>query len=196
MRPTVKKALSAAVLVLAATTMLSGCIVCVDEWWCDEHRSRPATLHVYVYDYFTGAPIPWAVVELYESDWWSWDYVGSWQVNHAGYVWLRAGRLDYDGHGGAESEDFRVVVYASGYYSEDYEIELSYYYPSETLRFYLAPIYGQARVEPGDVDIKVQIDGPAELNEPPEGERPSGRVIVGGSEDRVDESEGGVGESQ
>lgn len=177
MKPKAMRVLSAAVLVLAAATALSGCIVCVDGSWCDGHHSRPATLHVYVYDYFTGAPIPWAVVELYESDWWSWDYIGSWHVNSAGYVQLRAGSLYYDDHGGAEQENYRVVVHASGYFSEDYEIELSYYYPSETLSFYLAPFYGREQVDPGKTetdqptpDATAEQDGPV---------RSTGKVIVG-----------------
>jgi hypothetical protein len=141
MKPIARRTLTVLALVLTVS-LLSGCIVRIEDIWCDDHVRR-ATLHVYVRDYYSGAPIDWARVKLYERDWWSWDHVGTWRVNDYGYVVVRDGYLSCDGCGGPEEEDFLVVVTASGYYSEEYEIELSYYYPSETLTFYLVPWYGR-----------------------------------------------------
>jgi hypothetical protein len=164
MKPTARTTLSALALLLTAS-LLSGCIVHVEDIWCESHARR-ATLYVYVKDYYSGAPIHWAMVELYESDWWSWDYIGTWEVNDYGYVVVRDGYLGYDGCSGPEEKDFLIVVNASGYYSNDYEIELSYYYPSETLTFYLMPYYGReagedsedAEKRAGRVDVGSETD--------------------------------------
>ncbi len=138
-----------------------------------------ATLHVYARDYYTGMPIPWAEVELYERDWWDWDYQGSWSVNSAGYAAIRCGYLYHDGCGGSEEEDFRVVVYAPGYRSERYDIELSYYYPSEMLTFYLVSC---AAREDGDAESGSRRDAAGlEAADSPETARPTGKVVVGSS---------------
>ena len=170
MRAIAKKFWVAAIL-LVIPLFVSGCICGPGWWWGDHHHPRMAAFHVYVYDYYTCAPISWAVVEVYEEDWWSWDYVGAWPVNPAGYAAAHAGYLYQDGCGGCEEKDFRIGVGASGYFSEWIEIELDYWRPSETLYFYLLPWYGPAGrpVEEGDV-------APPEL---PVGERPPDRVMVG-----------------
>ena len=182
MRPTAGRFAIAGALLLAVPLLLSGCIVCVDDVFCDSHPSRMATLHVYARDYFTGVPIPWAQVTLYESDWWTWDCLGTWPVNQAGYVTLHCGYLDADGCGGGEEEDFRVVVHAPGYCSERYDIELSYYYPSEVLTFYLVPFGAREDVgaEPGS--FKAGTGDGTEENL--ESMMPAGKVVVGEPGDR------------
>ena len=180
MRPTakvsLKRFLTAGVLLLTIPVMLSGCIVCIEDPYCGP-PPRMATLQVYALDYYTGRPIPWAEVELYERDWWSWNYQGAWPVNPAGYASIRCGCLYYDGYGGSEEEDFRVAVYARGYYYEYYDIGLSYYYPSEILTFYLVPC---AAREAGDAESGPQR-GAAGLEDAgsPETARPAGKVVVG-----------------
>jgi hypothetical protein len=176
MRPVAKRFLTASVLFLIVPVLLSGCIVCIDDVFNDNRPPRMATLHVYARDYFTGTPIPWAQVELYESDWWSWDYRGTWPMNQAGYVDVRCGYMYYDGRGGPEEEDFRVIVYAPGYSSEGYDIELSYYYPSEMLTFYLMPYMGR---EAEDTGSGAEIDGGALKGA--DAAQSRGRVVVGES---------------
>jgi hypothetical protein len=181
MRPTARVSLrrffTAGVLLVSMAVMFSGCIICIEDPFCDGRRPRMATLHVYALDYYTGRPIPWAEVELHEMNWWSWDYQGTWQVNSAGYAAIRCGYFYPDGCGGSEEEDFRVTVYASGYHSERYEIELSYYYPSETLTFYLAPY---AAREDGDAESDSRRQ-PAVLGGAvtPTTGQPVGKVVVG-----------------
>ncbi len=178
-RVSLRRFLTAGILLLTMLTMLSGCIVCIQEPYCDTRPPRMATLHVYALDYYTGMPIPWADVELYVRDWWSWDYRGVWPVNSAGYTAIQGGYLYYDGCGGGEERDFRVVVYARGYSSEHYDIELSYYYPSEMLTFYLAP-YAAREAGEADPGLRREAGG----LEPPgtlETERPKGKVVVGSS---------------
>ncbi len=188
MRHTATRLVVTTAVIVAATLLLSGCIVCVDDIFCDSRPPRTATLHVYALDYYTGVPIPWAVVEVYERGWWSWNCLGTWHVNQAGYVRVHAGTLSYDGCDGAESERFKIVVYASGYYSERYEIELSYYYPTETLSFYLVPAYarasGEAEGEALGPSTRFGLPG-AEDASP---DRARGRVVVGEPESARDES--------
>lgn len=141
MKRTAKRVFVAGLLVVVPLLM-SGCIVWDDCWWCDQHRPpQPAGIRAYVYDYYTGAPIPWGAVEIYEEDWWDWDYVGTWGVGPYGYVVATVGYLTYDDFGGGERRDYRVEAYAEGYYSEWVDITLSYYDPYETIYFYLAPWY-------------------------------------------------------
>ncbi len=169
MRPNAGRFALTAVLFLVLV-LVSGCIF-VPSWWNDHGRApRMAVLHVHVYDYYTYAPISWAVVELYEESWWSWDYRGSWHVNPAGYVAAHGGYLYDDGRGGPEERDFGVEVSAGGYYPEWYEIELDYWYPAETLSFYMVPWDGCS-------DCGKPVEG-----EPPEihdHDLPAGRVRVG-----------------
>ncbi|MBN2565849.1 MAG: hypothetical protein JXB46_09065, partial [Candidatus Eisenbacteria bacterium] len=82
-----------AVMLLLVAALLSGCIVCIDDIGCCDRNPRQATLYVYVRDYYSGASISWAYVELYESDWWSWDHVGTWDVDRYGYARVRDGYL-------------------------------------------------------------------------------------------------------
>jgi hypothetical protein len=154
MRPFAKRVLVVGVL-LIVPILLSGCIVCIDDVFNDNRPPRMATLSVYALDYYSGMPIPWAEVELYESHWWTWDYQGTWPVGPSGHTYLRCGYLYPEGCGGKEEETYRVVVYASGYEVERFDIELSYYYPSETLSFYLLPRSGREAVdvEPGTLGI-------------------------------------------
>ncbi len=132
-----------AALIVIVPFVLSGCIVWDDCWWCDStHRPpRMASFRAYVYDYRTGAPIPWAAVEVYEEEWWSWDYIGTWGVGPYGYVTANLGYVYYDGCGGCEDREFRIEAYAEGYYSEWVDIRVSYYDSHETIYFYLAPWY-------------------------------------------------------
>jgi len=168
--------ISLAVALLAIVICSSGCIVWCGWPWCEHANPRMAVLHVYVSDYYTGYAIPWATVELYETDWWDDDFLGSRQVDGGGYAQLYGGYLYPDGRGGDEERDFLVRVYASGYCWESYEIELDYYYPSETLHFYLVPCF--MRGEGGDEEaIEVPID-----------ERPPDRIRVG-EEARPDQPE-------
>jgi hypothetical protein len=155
MRPKAKRVVTAVAMLLIVSVLLSGCIVCVDDVFCDDRPPRMATLTVYALDYYSGAPIPWAHVELYESHWWTWDYLGTWPVGPGGYARLHCGYLYHDGCGGQEEEDYRVVVYASGYHSERFDIELSYYYPAETLYYYLYPSYAR---EVGETDPGTAIE--------------------------------------
>ena len=183
MRPTARvstrRFLTAGVLLLTIPVMFSGCIVCIEGPFCYDRPPRMAMLHVYAVDYYTGMPIPWAEVVLYESDWWDWNYQGSWPVNSAGYAAINCGYLYYDGYGGSEEEDFRVVVYAPGYCSERYDIELSYHYPSEVLTFYLARC---AAREGGDAESGSRRDAAGlEAEDSPETARPAGKVVVGSS---------------
>ena len=110
MRPIAKRYWTAGVLLILVPVVLSGCIVCVDDIFCDNRPPQMATLHVYALDYYTGMPITWAHVEVSESDWWSWDYIGTWPVGPSGYANIRCGYLYPDGCGGHEEEDYRVVV--------------------------------------------------------------------------------------
>ena len=182
MRPRAKRFLIAGVLLLTVSVMLSGCIVCVEDTCHDGRPPRMATLQVYALDYYTGTPIPWAQVELYESDWWTWDYEGTWSVGPSGYVVIPCGYMYPDGCSGQSEEDYRVVVYASGYHTERYDIELSYYYPSEVLSFYLMPYYARDAGEgaPGTEDGSGL--GGAEAPEPTE---VRGKVVVGEPEEAV-----------
>jgi hypothetical protein len=132
------KAVLLAALVASAAAVLSGCIIWERPWW-DQYPPRPATFYVYVYDYYSGMPVPWGEVELYQEDWWSWDYVGSWPVGPYGYTVVTGGFIGYDGCGTCLDESFRLVAFAQGYYTESVEISLSYYDASRTVRFYLAP---------------------------------------------------------
>lgn len=166
MRQTARKLVTATVLLLVPA-LLGGCIVCVEDNFCDNRPPRMATLDVYVLDYYSGFPVSWATVELRERDWWSWDYLGSWPTNPAGYARLYGGYLYNDGCGGDDEEDFKVVVRASGYHYEEYEIELSYYYPHETLTFYLLPWLPRD----GAPDDDARSDVPEDL--------PAGKVVVG-----------------
>ncbi len=137
MRPNARVAALAAVL-LTVVLLGSGCIV-VPVWWNDHYDRAPrvSVIHVHVYDYYTYAPISWAVVELYEQSWWDWDYVGSWHVNPGGYTAVQGGYL-YE-EGGPNDRDLGIKVYASGYYTEWFELSLDYWYPAETVSFYLVP---------------------------------------------------------
>ena len=182
MKPTTRKAMLAAVL-LTAWVMASGCVVwpC---WWCDRDRApRMAVVYVHVYDYYTCAPIPWATVALYEEGWWDWDYCGSWSVGATGYTAVPVGYVYYDGPGPDERE-IGLRVSAGGYYSEWYEVELDYWYPTETLHFYLLP--WAYRDGGGDPDSSAGGDelgrADPEASAPPdlpEGDRPPDRVLVG-----------------
>jgi hypothetical protein len=164
MKPIARITLAAIALALVAS-LLSGCIINIEDIGCGD-RVRRATLYVYVRDYYSGAPIRCARVELYERGWWSWDYIDSWGVNDYGYAAVRGGYLSYDTCGGYEEERYLVVVSAPGYCTTEYEIELSYYYPSETLTFYLVPWYGRegGKVpasggnEAGRVDVGTESD--------------------------------------
>lgn len=186
MRPTARVSLrrffTAGVLLVAVPMMFSGCIVCIEDLFCDSRQPRMATLHVYVLDYYSGMPIPWAEVELRESDWWSWDYQGTWHVNSSGYAAIRCGYLYPDGCGGSEEEDYRVIVYAPGYSSERYDIELSYYYPSEVLTFYLAPYGAREDGDAGSRRQSADLDGVVA----PETRQSAGKVVVGSLEQAED----------
>ncbi len=119
MRPVAKRFLKIGVLFLVVPALLSGCIVCVDDVFCDNRPPRMATLHVYARDYFTGTPIPWARVELYESDWWSWDYQGTWPMSQAGYVGVPCGymylrRTRGPGGRGLQSHSLRPRLFDRG----------------------------------------------------------------------------------
>jgi hypothetical protein len=124
-------------LTASLPALLSGCIVWEEPWW-QQYPPRAATFYVYVHDYYSGVPIPWAGVELYEEGWWSWDYAGTWPVSPYGYAVVTGGYLDYDG-GGYDEEAFRVVAFAEGYYTESCQVSVSYYDPVRTIHFYLAP---------------------------------------------------------
>jgi hypothetical protein len=168
MRPIALVSLAALVLVAVALSV-TGCIVSPDWWWDDHYPPRAAAFQVTVYDYWTYMPIPWAVVELYEEDWWSWDYRGSWPVNPGGAVTVRGGYLYCDG-GGPEETEYRLVARANGYSSESVEIGLDYYHPWESVYFYLVPWNGREGV-PGA--------GEETAAEPPLDKRPPDRVRVG-----------------
>lgn len=192
MRPNAKRLFAAGTLLLVVATLLSGCIVCVDDPHCGDYPPKMATLYVYALDYYTGHPIHWAQVELYEFDWWNWEYLGTWSVNDAGYARLRCGYLYYDGHGG-EEEDYRVVVYAAGYCPEAYDIGLSYYYPRETLTFYLVPCGARASVD-GEGESSIEA-GESDGTVGPDVESSGGRVVVGGDGEEAADGEGGNAES-
>ncbi len=130
-------------IVIVVPLLLSGCIVCPWCWDYDDQPPRMAMISVTVSDYYTGTPVTWAAADLYEADWWEWDYVGTWPVNPYGHTTLYGGYLYDDGDGGPEDEDFRVVVHASGYETLSYTIELEYRHPAETLHFYLMPYYAR-----------------------------------------------------
>ena len=83
---------------------------------------------------------------------------------------------------GQSEEDYRVVVYASGYHTERYTIELSYYYPSEVLSFYLMPYYARDAGEAAPGTEDGSGIGGAEAPEPTE---VRGKVVVGESEEAV-----------
>jgi len=179
-RVSLRRFLAAGIFLLIIPVMLSGCIVCIQDPYHNAPPPRVATLHVYALDYYTGIPIPWADVELYVRDWWNWDYRGAWPVSPAGYAVVPGGYLYYDRHGGGEYRDFRVVVYARGYCSESYDIELSYQYPSEILTFYLAPCGAR---EAGDADPGARRQaGGLEPGDTLETERPAGKVVVGSTD--------------
>jgi hypothetical protein len=168
----IAKRFRVAAILLATPLFVSGCICGPGCWWWDDQPSpRRATFHVYVYDYYSYEPLPWAVVELYEDDAWDWDYLGAWPVNHAGYAVARGGYLYHDGCGGHEERNYRVLVEASGYQTEWIEIGLDYWYPSETLYFYLVPWYGR--------DGEPQKEAGEEPWDLPLDERPPDRVMVG-----------------
>lgn len=179
MRRNASKVGLAAVLFLVML-LASGCIV-MPVWWNDYHRTpRMAVVHVHVYDYYTFAPVSWAQVELYEESWWNWDYRGTWQVNSAGYTAVQGGYLYDDGDGGPEDRDFGMEVYAAGYYTEWFEIELDYWYPAETVSFYLVPWSDCG-------DCVEPLEGePPEL---PERDLPADRIRVG---EQDEESAGGI----
>lgn len=180
-----RRFLTAGIFLLIIPMIFSGCIICIEGPFWDNPPPRTATLHVYALDYYTGRPIPWAEVEVYKRDWWSWDYQGTWSVNSAGYTSIRCGYLYSDGCGGGDEEDFRVVVHASGYYSERYDIELSYYYPSETLTFYLAPCAARENgdAEAGSLRQSPGTDGAIT----PDTDQPAGKVVVGTADQVGDE---------
>lgn len=166
MNPTAKKSILAAALILASL-IVSGCVVSPC-WWCDrEGAPRMAVVYVYVYDYYTCAPIPWATVDLFEEGWWDWNYCGSWAVSPYGYAVVQGGYLYYEG---PDERDLGLRVSAGGYYSEWYEVELDYWYPTETLHFYLLPRLYRDGGEETDVG-----DG----EDLPESARPEDRVMVG-----------------
>lgn len=146
MRVIGKAALVAGALVLLPM-LLGGCVVWEEPWW-HHYPPRAATFYLYVYDYYSGVPIPWAAVELYQEDWWSWDYIGTWPMSPYGYAVATGGYIEYDGCGGCE-EDFRLIAYASGYYTESCEVSVDYMSPSRTVRFYLAP-WPLAKERPGE----------------------------------------------
>jgi len=164
MRSKAKK-LGVVLLMLAVPLLLSGCI-CWPCWWDDAPPHR-AMIHVYVYDYYSGMPISWAVAELYEDDFWCWDYVGSWPTDPGGHAMLYGGYLEHDGCAGCDSETYRIVVSASGYYVESCEFRLDYYHPTESIYFYLLPCYCRDGADDG------------EAPDLPETERPDGRVLIG-----------------
>ena len=170
MRPTARVSL-AALMLLVALLFSSGCIVQPGWWWDDGYPPREAAFQVYVCNYWTAAPIQWAVVELYEADWWSWDYRGSWPVNPGGCATVDAGYLYCDGCGGSEEREYRLVVRADGYCSEAVDIELNYYHPWESVYFYLVPWYAGSG-EPGA--------GGEPAQEPPAEKRPPDRIAIGG----------------
>jgi hypothetical protein len=170
MKAIAKRFLVTAVL-LTVPLFVSGCIVSPDWWWEEHHQPRRTTFYVYVYDYYTYAPVPWAVVEVYEEGRWGWDYLGAWPVNRAGYVAAHGGYLHADGCGGCEEGHYRVLVDASGYQREWIDIELDYWHPAETLYFYLLPRYGRDAGTIGGSDT----DPP----EAPLDERPPDRVMIG-----------------
>lgn len=191
MRPNAKATALAAVLILVLLVG-SGCIV-VPVWWNDHYNRAPrmSVVHVHVYDYYTYAPISWAVVELYEESWWSWNYLGSWHVGPTGYVSASGGYLYDDGDGGPEDKNFGIEVYADGYYPEWFELDLDYWYPTETVSFYLVPWYGCG-------DCWRPIEGQAP--ELPEWDLPDGRVRVGehdgvGASDLEPDGEAEAGDS-
>jgi hypothetical protein len=180
MRATARRVCVAAILLIVALSV-SGCI-CGPGWWrCARHHPRRAALHVHVYDYYTFAPIHWAVVDLYQDSWSGWDYIGTWPVNRSGYTTVYGGHLHHDGCCGVEERDFLVEVHASGYYSEAFEIELSYRHPSETLYFYLVPWDWR--------EGRSVVDEEGEPPELPVDERPPDRVQVGEPKQRAPEQE-------
>jgi len=180
MRPSVKRLVSVGALLLLVPMLMSGCIVCIEDD-CHNRPPRMAMLYVYAVDYYTGMPLPWAEVEVYERDWWSWDYQGTWPVNQGGYASIRCGYLYDDGCGGREEEDFRVIVYAPGYCSEGYDIELSYWDPAATLTFYLMPCYARSDGDSGE-SVEPGERSQEEINALAPGETP-GRVEVGSGND-------------
>jgi hypothetical protein len=133
------------------------------------------------------------VVELHEEHWFTWTYLGSWHVDPHGYTRLEGGLLYWDGYGGPEDEDYKVCVYAEGYFAETYVIELSYRYPSEVLYFYLYPRHGM-RENPEGTQLEAGEDMDAD---PGSGGR--GSIVVGsprheGTSDN--DVERGVGDSE
>lgn len=146
MKTIAKRALLVCV-VAALPALLSGCIVWEEPWW-QSYPPRVATFYVYVYDYYSGVPIPWAAVELYEEDWWSWDYVGTWPMSPHGYTVITDGYLTYD-DGGYDEESFLLRAFADGYYTESCQLSVSYYDPIRTVYFYLAP-WPHAKEHPGE----------------------------------------------
>jgi len=170
MRPTARSSFAALTLLVVAL-LVSGCIVEPDWWWNDSYPPREAAFQVYVCDYWSTMPIQWAVVELYEADWWSWDYRGSWPVNPGGYATIHAGYLYSDGYGGPAEREYRLVVRASGYCSEAVDITLDYYHPWESAYFYLIP---------WDAGTSTPGVGGEPAAEPPIERRPPERVVIGG----------------
>jgi len=154
------KAWAVLALIVVVPFVLSGCIVWNDCWWCDSSNRPPrmVSFRAYVYDYYTGATIPWGFVEVYEEDWWSWDYIGTWGVGPYGYVTANLGYVYYHGNGGPDDREYRIEAYAEGYYSEWVDIRLDYYDTHDTIYFYLAPWYGKdALDEPG---VTTEREGP------------------------------------
>lgn len=134
-------------LLAVLPALLTGCIVWEEPWW-QHYPPRAATFYVYVCDYYAGFPIPWAAVELYEEDWWSWDYVGTWRMSPYGYAVVTDGYLEYGG-GAYDEETFRLRAYADGYYTESCQVSVSYDSPVRTIYFYLAP-WPLAKEHPGE----------------------------------------------
>jgi hypothetical protein len=186
MKATARRISALLLVAVVVPALLPGCIVWLDDPWCSDYPPRMATVQVYVRDLYTGAPIPWAQVELYERDWWDWDYIGRWPVSPSGYVTVFGGYLYHDSCGGSEREDFRVVVYADGYYSDFYQVELSYYHPWETLTFYMMPWYGAERPgSQGDAvpdEASVPEEGTFQFSDDESGHEKTAKVIVGEEE--------------
>jgi len=160
----IARAVALGCLVSLTAAALSGCIVWERPWWSD-CPPRTAAFHVYVYDYYSGVPLPWAGVELYRESWWSWSYLGTWSVSPYGYAFVSGGYLGCDG-GGYDSRAFRIVAFAQGYYTESCTVSVDYYSPSRTVRFYLAPW-----------PLAVTREG-ERAPELPEGEGPPDRVRI------------------
>jgi hypothetical protein len=198
MKPIARKTL-AVVVVLLCAALLSGCIVTIEQDWWQEHPRRTATLYIYLRDYYADFPLSRGYVDLYEHRWSGWEYIGTWEADRYGYVVVRDGYLYCDGCGGEDERDFLVVADAPGYYREDFEIELSYRHPSETLTFYLVPLYGRAEAGAISGDDSADVAATPETyrtgadtpGPKADADRTAGKVVVGEVEtDPVGVSEG------